>query len=346
MTPAASTKILRLNILRGCFFEHWLHGISRTFVYDFVDGTAKRPFDSFGIIRQGPNNTLIPKRAYYMLQELCNTLADNLSNARTAGLSFAISGDTRGVQHLLLQKSDGSFYLAVWVETSSWDKTTRLPRRNVLQKVALRFSTPVDHAELLEFPMTAEKARRSPLIAKGSSVDLDVTDGIQLVHFLLSNRPATALPPPASAEWTIKNVNSNLCFFLVNASMDGGTRVAQHACTLFSNERFALQTNSSDPQTIENVYSRNCLEQASPEHGAALRTSVGCRIGDPKSQFALTQFEDGSVAIVNQSSRLCVAVPERSLEEGAQLVMSMCDKTDRSQAWIFGPAKNAVGRPH
>ena len=128
-SEAATAKYLPRLLL-----EHFNRGIVRTYLYEFIDGTPEGkltdPEASFGLLR----NDGTEKPAYKALRNLI-ALLDDPAPGEPGTLSFELDSDTDDVHHTLLQKSDGTFYLALWLEKPSWDRHARkdisVPAQNV-----------------------------------------------------------------------------------------------------------------------------------------------------------------------------------------------------------------------
>jgi hypothetical protein len=105
------TEVVQLKYLQRLLFEQALHGIKRTYVYQFLD--AGTGFNTFGLVR----GDLSPKPSYYGFRNLINLLADS-GQPRRDEVSLAVDAPS-SVHHLLLEKSDGRRYLAIWNEVRS-----------------------------------------------------------------------------------------------------------------------------------------------------------------------------------------------------------------------------------
>lgn len=103
------------------YLEHFLNGIDRTTLYEFYDEPGIGEFNSFGLV--GLNNA--PKSSYYAVQSLIRLLADPGTVFSTTPLSYGLNGNIANVQHLLLQKRDGTHELVLWVETESFDPVAK-----------------------------------------------------------------------------------------------------------------------------------------------------------------------------------------------------------------------------
>lgn len=104
------------------FAEYWRAGIIRTFLYEFYDEstTVDTSESHFGLI----HNDLTPKPAYTAIASLLSLLAEsNAPSFQPASLTYGESVQPNGaftrtqyVHDLLLQKSNGDFYLLLWHE--------------------------------------------------------------------------------------------------------------------------------------------------------------------------------------------------------------------------------------
>ena len=101
------------------FAEYFRKGIRRTFTYEFVDefNDPSSKEANFGIVR----HDLTPKPAYTALKSVISVLSEKGARFTPTGLNYtmqvsAVPGYDRTsyLHHLLLQKSNGSFYLLLW----------------------------------------------------------------------------------------------------------------------------------------------------------------------------------------------------------------------------------------
>ncbi|MES2459258.1 MAG: hypothetical protein V4671_01655 [Armatimonadota bacterium] len=116
--------------------EYFRRGFSRAYFYELLDAGVD-PTDreaNFGLLR----HDLSPKPIFNALRDTIALLQDPSGTAFAPGtLSFHLSGsgDQSRIQHLLLQKRDGTFCLLLWQEVNSWDvasrKTIPVPDRPV-----------------------------------------------------------------------------------------------------------------------------------------------------------------------------------------------------------------------
>jgi hypothetical protein len=99
--------------------EQWERGIRRTYIYQLVDMGNESKFadNSFGLL----HSDFSPKPAYNAIQNVIRLLSDPGPPFPTKELEYSLTGDATGVEHALLQKRDGTFFLALWVEKLGYD---------------------------------------------------------------------------------------------------------------------------------------------------------------------------------------------------------------------------------
>src|SRR5262249_24611705 len=103
------------------FLEQWLRGIKRTYLYELVDLGAGQSDNGYGLL----HSNFTPKPAYNALKNMLGLLTDKGPSFQVGGLDYKLSGGNPDVQHLLLQKRDGRFFLVLWVEEPCYDMNTK-----------------------------------------------------------------------------------------------------------------------------------------------------------------------------------------------------------------------------
>jgi len=88
--------------------EMMTHGIRRTYMYELLDDPTS---NGYGLM----TSKLQPKYSYNALKALTGLLSDQGASFSPGELQYTLTGSTKNVHHLLMQKRDGSFYLALWV---------------------------------------------------------------------------------------------------------------------------------------------------------------------------------------------------------------------------------------
>jgi hypothetical protein len=113
-------NLVMLDYAPRLFFSQFAHGIKRTDWYELLD-EKNQPTDYWG--NAGLlSSTYVPKPAYVGLKNIIALLKDQTPyKPRTAlNVSFGAQTQFENIQHVLLQKNDGSFWLVVWRDVSEW----------------------------------------------------------------------------------------------------------------------------------------------------------------------------------------------------------------------------------
>src|SRR5512132_1300479 len=84
-----------------------------------------------------------PTRAYATVARMLALLDDGRKQVEPDRLAFRLTGDTGAVRHRLLQKADGHFWLALWVEEPSWDPASGQELAVPGRQVRVVLDTPV-----------------------------------------------------------------------------------------------------------------------------------------------------------------------------------------------------------
>jgi hypothetical protein len=153
----------------------------------------------------GPDGS--PTAAYVTVARLLALLDDGRRQVAPDRLAFRLTGDTDAVRHRLLQKADGHFWLALWVEEPSWDPAggRELAVRGRQLRVVL--DTPVAGARAF-VPELGTGPERSFTDPPGAGraldrIDLEVTDRVLLLELLPRRAdgaaPRATTPPPEPA---------------------------------------------------------------------------------------------------------------------------------------------------
>jgi hypothetical protein len=109
--PAATKARYTLRTL----LESWNAGIVRTYLYELLDEN-NGTYGSYGITDSSGN----PKPAYVALKNMIAHLADPGAPISTQPLNASFTMPS-SVHHALLERRNGSYALALWVEAADWN---------------------------------------------------------------------------------------------------------------------------------------------------------------------------------------------------------------------------------
>lgn len=159
------------------------NGIPRTYCYELwdegVDPAAGE--QNYGMIRN--DGSLKP--AGSAVSAITALLADPGETFTPGSLEYSLTGDTEGLQQVLLQKRDGTFFLALWNGAPSFDPITRtqvdVPDRSVQLTLPGSVTSATAHALDDDGRMS-----ESALVVDAGSTTVTVTDQVTFIE----------LPPP------------------------------------------------------------------------------------------------------------------------------------------------------
>jgi hypothetical protein len=97
--------------------EQFRAGIIRTFIYELVDSGPEQ----YGLLRSNGS----PKPAFTAVKNLLSLLDDAGRPANVKPLDYDLQNEPYYLHHLALQKRDGTYYVAMWVEEGSYDVDSR-----------------------------------------------------------------------------------------------------------------------------------------------------------------------------------------------------------------------------
>jgi hypothetical protein len=117
--PATSTPYTLPESVEASYIPRTLllafkRGFKETFLYELIDEVSS---PGYGLLRAD----LSPKPAFTAIRNLIATLSDDGPSFTPGSLPYVVSGGDSNLNQLLLEKSDGSFWLVLWLEESSWD---------------------------------------------------------------------------------------------------------------------------------------------------------------------------------------------------------------------------------
>jgi hypothetical protein len=154
-------------------FESLRLGVVRTFLYELIDDPTSL---NYGLL----TDSFLPRPAYTAIQNVLSLLKD-ASFAQAGKLDYTLGGNTQNVHHLLLEKSDSTFYLAIWLAVQSADPNDPSTTYDVApQDVTLSANTPIGGATTYVLDDSGNMIPSSTQITNGS-LSIAVTDRITLV---------------------------------------------------------------------------------------------------------------------------------------------------------------------
>lgn len=218
------------------YLEQFNHGFARSYPYEFID-ERNDPYDlenNFGMLHSDGS----PKPAYSALKNLITQLRDDGAPFKTESLSYSLNGYVDKLHHTLLQKRDGTFYLALWVETYNWDPDAKVEYTPPPQPVVLTINSPVYG---VAYCVPNDDTTWRNVKVSYNNINLSVSDKVMLVRLKVAAKPMTSVSAasfrgaPLAAESLVASFGANLAkTTLANTS-------AQHAPTTLGGVRVTVR---------------------------------------------------------------------------------------------------------
>jgi len=156
--------------------EQYLHGIVRTYVYSLADTYLAG--DSYGLLRADGSE----KPAYLSLRSMMHLLADPGASYTTGKLAWSMTGASSDVHHLLLQKRDGTFLLALWIEEPCYDVDAQTYLTVPPQNITLQFGNPVTIESINTMQTNGSMTVTTTENANQTALSLPVSDLLTFVE--------------------------------------------------------------------------------------------------------------------------------------------------------------------
>ena len=117
-TNAQVTQAQANNYYSRYWFDTFNHGYIRTYAYELFDEPQLTAWEgSFGLL----NSDGTPKPAFTTVSNTISLLKDPGATFTPGTLNYTLSGGPATLHHTLLQKRNGTFYLALWLEQNYYD---------------------------------------------------------------------------------------------------------------------------------------------------------------------------------------------------------------------------------
>ena len=145
------------------FLDYYAAGVSRTYAYElldeFPDPGGEQAEAGFGLLR----NDLSPKPAFEAVRNMISILDDPGPEFSPGSLDYRIvDGSGSDLHQVLLQKRDGTYYLALWRDTSVWDRKARTAIEPGAAPVHIEFDRPLSNAREFRPNASASPTRELP----------------------------------------------------------------------------------------------------------------------------------------------------------------------------------------
>lgn len=170
--------------------EYFRQGIQRTFLYELVDdfpdpAHTNSEYD-LGLL----NNDFTAKPAATSVKNLIHLLKDPGTSFTPSTLNYTLTGGNADLRQVLLQKSDGTYWLALWQNVSVFDNPTSTDLINPDLPVTLTLGSAFASAATY---LPDGSINPTATFGPGLQLNLNVPDQVLLVEITPTPEPASAL---------------------------------------------------------------------------------------------------------------------------------------------------------
>jgi hypothetical protein len=174
------TEAVQAVYMPRVFLEQFRRGVARTYSYELLDefpdpGLNDRE-SNFGLLR----NDLSKKPAFDALRNLTDILKDPGSGFTPGSLNYSLEGNEEKLRQVLLQKRDGSYYLALWRATSVWDPINKVPLNPGSAPISIKFNQPVSGVQL--YAPNISSAPQSSIVNPSGPLSYEIGPQVQILR--------------------------------------------------------------------------------------------------------------------------------------------------------------------
>ena len=183
LTQQGIPKAIEGRYAPRVLLEQFNAGILRTYFYELIDEASNttNPEANYGLLRYDGS----PKPAFTALQNVISLLKDPGPQFAPGGLIYRLSGSTENVHQCLLQKRDGSLYLLLWLEVSSYDPNAQRAIAITPQSVGIHLGQATGTPVVYTLDDNGNMSQATHTLLNGTLM-LSIADRVTVV----------ALPPP------------------------------------------------------------------------------------------------------------------------------------------------------
>lgn len=176
-TPYTIPENVETAYIQRTLLLAYLHGYQETFFYQLLDDPSS--VAGYGLLR----SDFTEKPAFIGLSNMLHLLSDAGGNFTPGSLSYKISGGDSNLYHLLLQKSDGSYWLVLWLEEPSWDTVNSAPLTVKPENIGIALDSAHTTATNYQFNSTGSYYAFNQPMNNGWA-SLTVTDQISVIKIV------------------------------------------------------------------------------------------------------------------------------------------------------------------
>jgi hypothetical protein len=174
-TPYTLPESVQASYVPRTVLVAFNHGIRKTYTYELLDEVSS---PAYGLLR----NDLSPRPGFTALKNLLSILGDSTTGSFTpTKLQYSITGGDSSLNHLLLEKHDGTFWLVLWIEKPSWDPVNARSISVTPQNLTLQLTATNTVSSAYQFD-TNGNANSLKLSMNGNNAAFAVSDQLTILQ--------------------------------------------------------------------------------------------------------------------------------------------------------------------
>ena len=174
--PATVPESVEASYIPRTLLVAYNKGFQKTYLYELLDEVSS---PGYGLL----NTDLTPKPAFTAVKNLLSILNDTGGSFVPGSLQYTISGGDATLNHVLLEKQDGSFWLVLWLEQSSWDPITTTPIAVTPQTISIALNGSYQATTDYQFDSNGDVTPFNQSM-QGNSTSLTVSDQVSVVKIV------------------------------------------------------------------------------------------------------------------------------------------------------------------
>lgn len=159
------------------YLEYFNRGIKRAYLHQLLDLKSNPQLDNptynYGLLRYDGS----VKPAFVAIKNLITILQDSPTSNTEAppldSLDYTLAGETANINHTLLQKQDGKFYLILWQDVLSYDARNQKDKIVASQPVKLILKTKIRKAKAYQPLYSSQSFQEFP---NPREIEIEVAD--------------------------------------------------------------------------------------------------------------------------------------------------------------------------
>ncbi len=321
------------------FLEYFRRGVRRTFDYELIDlfNDLGNDQDNRGLLY----NNITPKPAFTALQSLIALIQEPGATfvPANAQLAYTVTppagyGSTQYVHHLLMQKSNGIYYLVIYHEIG--DSCAYDSAGNALTG-ADRDITPPDMPCSISLPSTITgailysfdanwKLQPSNLPITSQAIQVNVQDRVQVI--------ALSSGLVSGATYKLLHQGTSKALDVFGGGSSDGTNVDQWQDNGITNERWIVTSAGGGYYKLTHKGTSECLDVSGGSTSQGANVQQWGDNGTDAQRWLIQLQSDGSYKLTHKGTNQCLDVSNNSSADGAN-VQQWTDNGSAAQRWLM-----------